>query len=81
MSMVAERRSQGTDDRVMVTGVTIPLESLPTEVLADVASVVGAKVTLLRRLPGGVNAGAIRVQLAGGAKADPVGDSVVWSAC
>jgi hypothetical protein len=35
-------------------------EELPAEVLADVASVVGAEVTLLSRLPGGVNAGAMR---------------------
>jgi hypothetical protein len=34
-----------------------------------VASVVGAEVTLLTRLPGGVNAGALRVQLAGRANA------------
>jgi aminoglycoside phosphotransferase len=50
-------------------------EELPAEVLADVASVVGAEVTLLGRLTGGVNAGAMRVQLAGRAhavlKADP----------
>ena len=38
---------------------------LPAEVLADVAGVVGAEVTLLGRLPGGVNAGAMRVQLTG----------------
>ncbi|HEY5784507.1 MAG TPA: phosphotransferase, partial [Microlunatus sp.] len=38
---------------------------LPTEVLSDVASVVGAEVTVLGRLPGGVNGGAWRVQLAG----------------
>ena len=44
-------------------------EELPAEVLDDVASVVGAEVTLLSRLPGGVNAGAIRVQLAGRANA------------
>jgi aminoglycoside phosphotransferase (APT) family kinase protein len=42
---------------------------LPAEVLADVASVVGAEVTLLGRLPGGVNAGAMRVGLAGRANA------------
>jgi aminoglycoside phosphotransferase (APT) family kinase protein len=42
---------------------------LPAEVLADVASMVGAKVTLLSRLSGGVNAGAVRVQLAGRANA------------
>ena len=39
------------------------------QVLDDVASVVGAEVTLLSRLPGGVNAGAMRVQLAGRANA------------
>jgi aminoglycoside phosphotransferase (APT) family kinase protein len=44
-------------------------EELPAEVLDDVASVIGAEVTLLSRLPGGVNAGAIRVQLAGRADA------------
>ncbi len=42
---------------------------LPAEVLKDVASVVGAEVTLLSRLPGGVNGGAVRVQLAGRATA------------
>ena len=40
-------------------------DELPTEVLSDVASVVGAEVTVLGRLPGGVNGGAWRVQLAG----------------
>ena len=44
-------------------------EELSAEVLDDVASVVGAEVTLLSRLPGGVNAGAMRVQLAGRAHA------------
>ena len=44
-------------------------EELPAEVLDDVASVVGAEVTLLSRLPGGLNAGAMRVQLAGRANA------------
>ena len=44
-------------------------EELPAEVLADVASVVGAEVTLLSRLPGGFNGGAMRVQLAGRADA------------
>jgi hypothetical protein len=44
-------------------------EELPAEVLADVASVVGAEVTLLSRLRGGVNVGAMRVQLAGRANA------------
>ena len=40
-------------------------DGLPAEVLDDVASVVGAEVTLLGRLPGGANAGGLRVQLAG----------------
>ncbi len=44
-------------------------EELPAEVLDDVASVVGAEVTLLGRLPGGFDVGAIRVQLDGGANA------------
>jgi hypothetical protein len=44
-------------------------EELPAEVLDDVASVVGAEVTLLGRIPGGVNAGAMRVRLAGRANA------------
>ena len=44
-------------------------EELPAEVLEDVVGVVGAEVTLLRRLSGGVNAGAMRVQLAGRADA------------
>jgi hypothetical protein len=44
-------------------------EELPAEVLADVASVVGAEVTLLSRLPGGNDTGAMRVRLAGGADA------------
>jgi len=44
-------------------------EELPAEVLDDVASVVGAQVTVLSRLPGGVNGGAMRVQLAGRADA------------
>jgi aminoglycoside phosphotransferase (APT) family kinase protein len=38
---------------------------LPAEVLDDVASVVGAEVTLLSRLPGGFDVGAMRIQLAG----------------
>ena len=38
-------------------------------VLDDVASVVGAEVSVLRRLPGGVNGGAMRIQLAGRADA------------
>jgi hypothetical protein len=44
-------------------------EELPAEVLDDVASVVGAEVTLLSRLPGGDHVGAMRVQLAGRANA------------
>jgi hypothetical protein len=44
-------------------------EEPPAEVLDDVASVVGAEVTLLSRLPGGVNGGATRVQLTGRAPA------------
>jgi aminoglycoside phosphotransferase (APT) family kinase protein len=44
-------------------------EELPAEVLEDVASVVGAEVTFFSRLPGGINAGAMRVQLAGRANA------------
>lgn len=44
-------------------------EGLPAEVLDDVASVVGSSVTVLSRLPGGANAGATRVELAGGANA------------
>jgi len=42
---------------------------LPAGVWDDVASVVGAEVTLLSRLSGGVNEGAVRVQLAGRADA------------
>ena len=44
-------------------------EALLAEVLNDVASVVGTEVTLLGRLPGGLDVGAMRVQLAGGAQA------------
>lgn len=44
-------------------------EELPAEVLDDVASVVGAEVTLLSRLAGGINGGATRVRLTGGADA------------
>ena len=56
---------------------THPEELPPAEVLNDVASVVGAEVTLLGRLSGGVNAGAMRVQLAGGAYA--VLKAVPWA--
>ena len=42
-----------------------PLDELPTEVLDDVAGVVGTKVTPAGRLPGGVNGGAVRVRMAG----------------
>src|SRR5689334_16335214 len=45
-----------------------PVE-LPTDVLDDVASVVGAEVTVLGRLTGGFDVGAMRVQLAGRANA------------
>ena len=44
-------------------------EELPAEVLDDVASVVGAEVAVLSRLPGGNDTGAMRVRLAGGADA------------
>src|SRR5215467_7679851 len=44
-------------------------EELPAKVLDDVASVVGAEVTRLSRLPGGDHVGAMRVQLAGRANA------------
>ena len=44
-------------------------EELSAEVLSDVVRVVDAEVTLLGRLPGGVNAGAMRVQVAGRADA------------
>lgn len=44
-------------------------DELPAEVLDDVADVVGTEVTLLGRLPGGVNGGAMRVQVAGRADA------------
>jgi hypothetical protein len=44
-------------------------DELPAELLDDVARVVGAEVTLLGRLPGGVNGGAVRVQVAGRADA------------
>src|SRR5437764_5316531 len=57
-SICEDRMNQGTHP-----------EELPAEGLDDVASVVGAAVTLLSRLPGGINGGAMRVQLAGGADA------------
>jgi hypothetical protein len=44
-------------------------EELPADVLDDVASVVGAQVTFLSRLAGGIIAGAMRVQLGGRADA------------
>lgn len=47
-------------------------DELPAEVLDDVARAVGAEVTLLGRLPGGVNGGATRVRLAGRARARAV---------
>src|SRR3954447_10679160 len=46
-----------------------PPEELPVEILLDVASVVGSEITPLSRLSGGINEGAMRVQLAGGADA------------
>ena len=50
---------------------------LPAAVLDDVAGVVGGAITVLGRLSGGVNAGAVRVRLAGGEvavlKAEPRG--------
>ena len=52
-------------------------EELPAEVLDDVASVVRAEVTVLSRLPGGVNAGAMRVQLAG--RVDAVLKAAAWA--
>ncbi|MFY9913609.1 MAG: aminoglycoside phosphotransferase family protein [Nocardioidaceae bacterium] len=42
-----------------------PPDELPAEVLDDVASAVGVDVTLISRLSGGVNGGAVLVQLAG----------------
>ena len=44
-------------------------EQLPAAVLDDVANAVGAEVTVLSRLPGGINAGGMRVQLVGRADA------------
>lgn len=44
-------------------------EQLPAEVLDDVANAVGVEVRLLNRLAGGVNEGAMHVQLAGGENA------------
>ncbi|WP_380162030.1 phosphotransferase [Kineococcus sp. R86509] len=44
---------------------SLPPEGLPAEVMVDVASAVGAQVTVLSRFPGGLNAGAVRVQVAG----------------
>ena len=38
---------------------------LTDEVTRDVVRVVGAEVTVLSRLSGGVNAGALRIQVAG----------------
>lgn len=53
------------------------LQELPAEALEDVARVVGAEVTPLRRLPGGVNAGAVRIQVAG--RADAVLKAEPWA--
>ena len=52
-------------------------EELPVEVLDHVAGVVGTEVTLLNRLTGGVNGGAVRVQLA--RRADAVLKAVPWA--
>jgi aminoglycoside phosphotransferase (APT) family kinase protein len=52
-------------------------EELPAEVLDDVARVIGAEVTVVSRLPGGVNRGATRVQLAG--RATAVLRAVPWA--
>ena len=41
-------------------------KELPADVLEDVANAFGGEVARLSRLPGGLNAGAVRVQLAGG---------------
>lgn len=46
-----------------------PVEELPAEVLDDVASAVGVEATVVGRLSGGMNAGAVHVRLAGGADA------------
>jgi hypothetical protein len=46
-----------------------PPRELLAEVLEDVAGVIGAQVTVLSRLPGGANTGAMLVQLAGRAHA------------
>ena len=43
-----------------------PGGAVPSEVLADVAKTVGTLVTVVGRLAGGLNAGAVRVRLAGG---------------
>ncbi|HWK80733.1 MAG TPA: aminoglycoside phosphotransferase family protein [Thermomicrobiales bacterium] len=47
----------------------VPSDAVPGDVLDDVASVVGAEVSLIGRLPGGLDVGAIRVQLDSGADA------------
>ncbi|SDS57120.1 Predicted kinase, aminoglycoside phosphotransferase (APT) family [Friedmanniella luteola] len=57
--MVIESAEQGTHP-----------EDVPAAVLDDVARALGTEVTLLDRLTGGVNGGAVRVQL--GARADAV---------
>ena len=44
-------------------------EELPADILDDVARVIGAEVTAVGRLPGGLSGGATRVQLAGRANA------------
>ncbi len=58
-----------SDDEVS-PGRAVPRpEGLPAGVLNDVASVAGAEVTVLGRLPGGLDVGAVRVQVAGRADA------------
>lgn len=46
-----------------------PVEELPAEVLDDVTSTVGVEATVVGRLSGGLNAGAVHVRLAGRADA------------
>ncbi|SEQ40749.1 phosphotransferase [Microlunatus flavus] len=48
---------------------TDPAEDVPVEVLDDVTAVVGAEATVVGRLAGGSNAGAVHVRLAGRADA------------
>lgn len=52
-------------------------DGLPAGVLADVARVVGAEVTALGRLAGGINAGVVRVEVAG--RSDAVLKAEPWA--